>query len=364
MNKSLERQSILRPILIIAGIVIILAAFKVAASILSMFFLAAFLAMLFAPPFSWLRNKGVASWLAVLIVFGVIMGSTLLLFGLAWIPLSQMHEKLPAYQTNLSTQISAVRNLLDRFGVDVSTLESQGFLDIGLVFRILREAIQRVSNAMFVLMVVVMTSIFVTLEASSYPERLRSGLGVNNSVIDRYRLFSRRLNSYMLARIKLNLVFAVAVTLLLLILGVDFPVFWGVVAFFTGFIPVVGLVIAIAPPAVLAFLESGWLWAAMVLAGYTIINLAVDNILQPRIMGQDLGLSPVVVFLALFFWSFFFGGIGMLIAMPLTMLTVILFGQYEETRWLAVLMSTGGSPQTIAATDTETEELLQTTDDT
>ena len=137
-----------------------------------------------------------------------------------------------------------------------------------------------------------------------------------------------------------------------------------VVAFFTGFIPVVGLVIAIAPPAVLAFLESGWLWAVLVLAGYTIINLAVDNILQPRIMGQDLGLSPVVVFLALFFWSFFFGGIGMLLAMPLTMLTVILFEQYEETRWLGVLMSTGGSPQTIAANDAETEEALQTTDDT
>ena len=61
-------------------------------------------------------------------------------------------------------------------------------------------------------------------------------------------------------------------------------------------------------------------------------------------MGQNLNLSPVVVFLSLFLWSFLLGGVGMLLAMPLTVLTVIVFEQFEETRWLAVLMSTNPIP--------------------
>ena len=114
--------------------------------------------------------------------------------------------------------------------------------------------------------------------------------------------------------------------------------------FFTGFIPVIGFVIAVAPPAALGLVESGWVTAVIVIAGFVILNAIVDNILQPRLMGQDLNLSPVVVFLSLFLWSFLLGGIGMLLAMPLTILTVIVFEQFQETRWLAVLMSTNPIP--------------------
>ena len=344
METRQERASILRPIVIVAGIMIILAAIKAAASILSLFFLAVFLAITFAPGFSWLRSKGVPGGLAILIMFGVIIGFALLLFGLAWFPISQLDDKLPGYQSNLSNQISAASNLLARFGIDISSFEEQGFLDIGSVIRFLTTVILTISNTMFLLMVVVLTAIFMVLEASSYPERLREGLGISTSAIDQYRSFAQRVNSYLLTRVKLNLALAVPVTILLAVLGVDFPIFWGVVTFFTGFIPVVGFLLAVAPPAALGLIESGWVTAAIVIAGFVIFNAIVDNVLQPRLMGQNLNLSPVVVFLSLFLWSFLLGGVGMLLAMPLTVLTVIVFEQFEETRWLAVLMSTNPIP--------------------
>ncbi len=344
METGQERASILRPVVIVAGVIIILAAIKAAASILGMFFLAVFLAIAITPGFSWLRNKGVPSWLAVLIMFGVIIGCALLLFGLAWFPISQFGDKLPAYQSNLSDQISAASNLLARFGIDISSFEEQGFLDIGRVVGFLASVILTISNTMFLLMVVVLTAIFMVVEAASYPERLRQGLGVSTGVIDQYRSFAQRVNSYILTRVKLNLALAVPVTILLAVLGVDFPILWGVVTFFTGFIPVVGFLLAVAPPAALGLVESGWVTAVIVIAGFVILNGIVDNVLQPRLMGQNLKLSPVVVFLSLFLWSYLLGGVGLLLAMPLTVLTVIVFEQFQETRWIAVLMSTSPSP--------------------
>ena len=100
-----ERASILRPIIIVAGMIIILAAIKAAAAFLSLFFLAVFLAITFSPGFGWLRNKGVPSWLAIVIMIGVIIGFALLLFGFAWFPISQFDDKLPGYQNNLNAQI-------------------------------------------------------------------------------------------------------------------------------------------------------------------------------------------------------------------------------------------------------------------
>ena len=344
METGQERPSILRPIVIVAGFIVILAAIKAAASILSLFFLAVFLAITFTPGFSWLRKKGAPSWLAILIMFGVIIGCALLLFGLAWFPISQFDDKLPGYQSNLSDQIAAVSNLLARFGIDLSSFEEQGFLDIGRVIRFFASVILAIGNTMFLLMVVVLTAIFMVVEAASYPERLRQGLGVSTTVIDQYRSFAERVNKYLLTRVKLNFALAVPVTIMLAVLGVDFPIFWGVVTFFTGFIPVVGFLLAVAPPAALGLVESGWVTAVIVVAGFVIFNGIVDNVLQPRLMGQDLKLSPVVVFLSLFVWSFLLGGVGMFLAMPLTVLTVIVFEQFQETRWLAVLMSTNPLP--------------------
>ena len=185
----------------------------------------------------------------------------------------------------MSNQISAASNLLARFGIDISSFEEQGFLDIGSVIRFLTTVILTISNTMFLLMVVVLTAIFMVLEASSYPERLREGLGISTSAIDQYRSFAQRVNSYLLTRVKLNLALAVPVTILLAVLGVDFPIFWGVVTFFTGFIPVVGFLLAVAPPAALGLIESGWVTAAIVIAGFVIFNAIVDNVLQASAHG-------------------------------------------------------------------------------
>jgi AI-2 transport protein TqsA len=140
-----------------------------------------------------------------------------------------------------------------------------------------------------------------------------------------------------------NLVTAAGITLLLLLLGVDFPLLWGVLTFFLSFVPYVGLVIAVAPAVLLALAEFGLGRAIVVIVAVVVVNVLAENVLSPVLMGRGLDLSPTVVFLSFIFWAWLLGGPGAFLALPLTLFVAIMLGSFSETRWLASLM---GLPDT------------------
>jgi len=124
----------------------------------------------------------------------------------------------------------------------------------------------------------------------------------------------------------------------LLVLGVDYAVLWGLLAWFMGYIPSIGFIIALIPPVLLAYAEYGLDTALVVLVGYVLINGGVQNFYQPKVMGQRLKISPVVVFIGLFVWGYLLGGIGAILAVPMTMFLIIIMENFEGTRTIAMLM--------------------------
>jgi len=140
------------------------------------------------------------------------------------------------------------------------------------------------------------------------------------------------------------------VTIWLLILGVDFAMLWGLLAFFFNFVPNIGSIIAAIPPVVLAIVQPGMglgvaTWVAI---GYALINIVIGNVVEPRVMGRGLGLSTLVVFLSLIFWGAVLGPVGMLLSVPLTIIARIILAGHERTRWIAILLA--GSPADVEAT--------------
>jgi predicted PurR-regulated permease PerM len=135
---------------------------------------------------------------------------------------------------------------------------------------------------------------------------------------------------------------AVLDIILLLAVGVDFAIFWGVLSFLLSFLPNIGFIIALTPPTMLALIEFGFTRALFVLAGYILINFVMDNIIKPRFVGGRLDLSPLVVVLSLLFWGWLLGPMGALAAVPLSIGARFLFESFEESRWLAHLMSDAG----------------------
>ncbi len=147
------------------------------------------------------------------------------------------------------------------------------------------------------------------------------------------------MRSYVVLNTVFGLAAAIMNTLLLWALGVDFALLWGVLSFLLSFLPNIGFVLALAPPALLALLQFGVARAVMVAIGFIVINTIVDNVIKPRFVGESLDLTPAVIVLSLVFWGWLLGPVGALLAVPLSIATKFLLEAFDDARWLAHLMS-------------------------
>ena len=120
--------------------------------------------------------------------------------------------------------------------------------------------------------------------------------------------------------------------------GIDFPVLWGLLAFILNFVPNVGSILAAIPAVLLAIIQLGFMKAGIIVLGYLTVNVTIGSILEPRLLGKGLGLSPLIVFLSLVFWGWVLGPVGMLLSVPLTMIAKIALENSEGTKWISILM--------------------------
>jgi AI-2 transport protein TqsA len=124
---------------------------------------------------------------------------------------------------------------------------------------------------------------------------------------------------------------------------VDFAILWGVLSFLLSFLPNIGFIIAMVPPAAMALVEYGFTRSLIVVVAYVIINFVVDNGIKPRFVGAQVDLSPLVVVLSLVFWGWLLGPMGALVAVPLTIGLKFFLMSFEESLWIAHLMSDAGT---------------------
>jgi predicted PurR-regulated permease PerM len=176
------------------------------------------------------------------------------------------------------------------------------------------------------------------LEVSSLPVKLKKIFNDPDKSISQVQSIYDNINKYIAIKTWISLVTGLLATILCIIIGVDYPILWGVLAFALNYIPTIGSFIALIPPVLLTLVQLSPIEALVVLVGYVIINTVMGNILEPKFMGKGLGLSTLVVFLSLIFWGWILGPIGMLLSVPLTITIKIVLDSSEETRWLAVLL--------------------------
>jgi predicted PurR-regulated permease PerM len=151
----------------------------------------------------------------------------------------------------------------------------------------------------------------------------------------------------MVIKTVISLIAGITIALWLYILGVGFPILWGFVAFLLHFIPNLGQIMAAIPAMLLAFIQLGMGPAALAGAGYLVVGFILGNVVEPRLMGRKLGLSTLVVFLSLIFWGSLLGPIGVILCIPFTMTMKFAFQSNESTRWIAVLLGSEKSTESI-----------------
>jgi predicted PurR-regulated permease PerM len=331
-----------RLLLSTAGAVAVLAGMRAAASIIGPVLIALIITVAWSPGSDWLRKRGWHPSLAALtgIALGII--GIALFVALVWSSLLQLQDNLPGYQPRIEALQELLRRQLSNLPIDTSRLFTTSVFSpssiVGYALKIVQNVTQTAGN----LFLLVLLMAFMMLEAVRYPQKLVEAFSSSPEVIARFAHFSESIRSY----VGLNAVFGLAAafldTMLLLSLGVDFAILWGVLSFLLSFLPNIGFIIALTPPTLLALVQFGFGRSIAVLAGYIVINFIVDNIVKPRFVGGRLDLSPLVVVISLLFWGWLLGPMGALAAVPLSIGARFLFESFEESRWLAYLMSDAG----------------------
>lgn len=341
VNSTLEQTSpVFRFLLGAGGLALLLTFMREAADIINPFLLALIFAFTFGPILGWLQKKGIPAWLALLLTLILLLGGGVLLLVFIGTSFSELIETLPTYQSGAEDQSADLQASLENIGLNgksvLDFISPERFLE--LMGNIISEIIGAVANTGFMLFVLA----FMLFETIGISKKLRGPRISGNQFVKRFTSFGADIRRYVLVLTWINFLVGVADAIFLYILGVDFPILWGLMAWFLGYIPAVGFWLAMIPPMLLAYAEFGIGTAMLVFVGYVLINGSVQNIIQPKLMGDQLNLAPLVVVASLFIWGWLLGPVGGLIAVPMSMAVQQLVLQSSEgTRWLADLMGAG-----------------------
>ena len=329
---------------------VVVAGLRAASPILEPVIFSAFLAVLALPPINWLQRKGLPDWLAVTFVFFGVVGAFSVLSILLGDSLSSISDKLPLYEARLEAMTADGLTWLESFGFDLSVDSLVAQIDTGQAARVVQATVASISSILSNTAFVLMTTAFILVEAAGFPRKIRAALGDPEADLDRFSAVLGDIQKYLSIKTWISLLTGGLAWITCAAVGVDYPVLWGVVAFFLNYIPTLGSIIAAVPPTVLALIQYGVKEAVIVLACYVAINMVVGSVIEPKVMGERLGLSGLVVFLSLVCWGWVWGPLGMFLSVPLTMVVKILLENSDDLRWIAVLLGDGS--ETKARLDT------------
>jgi AI-2 transport protein TqsA len=328
----------MRFLAIAAALVIIIYGINQAQSVVALFLVSVFLALIGTPPVLWLERKRVPSFLAVMIVMAGMITLLLIIGGVVGASLNTFSDALPFYQKRLHEQVLALKAMLATKHIVVTEKVLIEYLNPGSVMSLTAGLFAEMGLALSNIVLILLTVTFILLEASSFPIKLRSVLGDPQRAFPQFTKFVNDIRRYMIIKTIISLIAGVLIGLWLFILGVDFPVLWGFLAFLLHYVPNLGQIMAAIPAVLLALLQLGMGPAALAAAGYIVVGFTLGNVVEPRLMGRKLGLSTLVVFLSLIFWGGLLGPIGVVLCIPFTMTLKFAFESNASTRWIAILL--------------------------
>jgi predicted PurR-regulated permease PerM len=323
----------------LAAFVVVIAGIKSASAIIVTLLVALFLALITAPLSISLKNRGVPNSLSVLTALVLLLSIVAGLSAVVGGSVNAFSAAAPIYEARLNDQLESLWIIAASYDIPIDANQLRQTLNTSGVFTLLSNLLTALgallTNGFLILLIVV----FILMEAASMPQKVRVAFGRGeHEPFVAFTQFMKHLNQYLLIKTLIGVLTGVAVTGFLLSEGVDFPFVLGLLAFLLNYIPTLGSILAGVPAVILAFLEFGLGSAGLTTLVYLGVNIGLGQIIEPRLQGQGLGLSPMVVFLSLVFWGWLLGIVGILLAIPLTMTAKLAFEESPKYRWLAVLL--------------------------
>jgi AI-2 transport protein TqsA len=319
--------------------VIIVAGVQAVAWLIGPAFMALIIVIAVAPVQGWLRRHGWPAWATTLVV--VLLVYAILIFLALGIVFSvaRLATELPQHVSAANNLLASASAELARLGVGPEQIEqARHSLNLGNLAGVLGSLLSSVAGLASNLVFLLALLLFLSVEAGGYGQRLASIAADRPHIVDALGRFARGTRTYLLVTTIFGFIVAVLDSIALALLGIPLPVAWGLLAFVTNYIPNIGFIIGVVPPALLGLLIGGPAQMLIVIVVYCVINFVVQSLIQPRFIGDAVGLSITLTFLALFFWAWLLGALGAILAIPLTLLAKALLVDVDpRAKWADAL---------------------------
>lgn len=335
-------------LLVAAATVVAITGARAFSGVLGPVFLALMFAIAAQPIQTRLQRRGAPAWVGMLAALTVVYLVLLGLVAAMVLSAAQLATALPDYSDQFSALFDQVRALLERFDVDQDRIQQalSGF-DFGNLVEMLEGALRELAGVFSNLLFVLALLLFMAFDGMTIGRRMTVVAGMRPDISHALSTFAAGTRKYLIVSTVFGLIVAVLDGVALWLLAVPFPVLWGLLSFITNYIPNIGFVLGLIPPALLALLDGGPTRMVWVIVLYCVFNVVVQSVIQPKFVGDAVGLSVTVTFLSLVFWSWVLGALGALLAIPLTLLAkALLFDIDPSTRWMDVLISDRAPPET------------------
>jgi AI-2 transport protein TqsA len=285
-----------------------------------------------------LRRARVPGPLAVLLTVLADVAVIVVLIIVVTHSVNEFTTAAPRYQARLQQYLASSLVWLQARGIETSEWEALAFVNPGAVIDLVGTTLRAVTALLSNTFLVLLTMVFILFEAAGLPRKMAVAFGNQPEQLERFERMTRQVQRYLAIKTLISLATGLAAGIWVALMGLGFPLLWGLIAFFFNFIPNLGSIVAAVPPVLLALFQFGPGGALVVALGYLLINVALANFVEPYLMGRKLGLSTLVVFLSVVFWGWVWGPLGMLLAVPLTMSVKIALENTEDLHWVAVLL--------------------------
>ncbi|GII16937.1 AI-2E family transporter [Planomonospora parontospora] len=339
-----DQRVLPRPLVLLlctAGAVVTLAGVRAVGSILGPVLLALVLVMAVSPVRTRLDARGAPGWLQVAVPLAIVLVVLLGMMAVLTLSVAQLAGLAPTYGDQFGEIVVQLRELAARMGIGGRQIDQAiKSFDPGKVFTFVQGFASGLLGAFSGLVLIVVLLLAMCLDARSFSKVLAHGRASRPKLVAALDDFAHKTRRYLVVSTVFGLVCAALDAAALWALGVPLPLLWGVLALITNYIPNIGFVIGLIPPALLSLLEGGFETMLLVIAAYIAINFVVQSLVQPKFLGDAVGLSTTVTFLSLIVWAFVLGPLGALLAIPLSLLVrAVLIDGDPRGGWAAALVS-------------------------
>ena len=328
-----------------ASLVVVIAGLRAAAPFMLPLLLALFIALLSFPIVAFLCKHGVRLTLAVIATVVIEAGVLTALILLITPSLNDFLGATPGYIEQLNQRLGEIVASLQARGIDVGDALDFDGVDAGQLVDfaggVVRRTVTGVASVVSFSILVLFLLIFFLLEGGRIPRKASAAFGLDSRAIKYLTGVVHEVQHYLGVKTLVSVATGLLLGTFTWAVGLPYAAVFGLVAFLLNYVPAIGSILAAIPAVIVALLIFGPGRAAIVLAGYILVNVAFGNVIEPSLMGRRFGLSTLVVFISLIFWGWMWGPLGMLLSVPLTMMIKIALDESDELQWVSVLMGRG-----------------------